>query len=227
MQRALGKLEFQVGAGEGNSELPYAWKYSFRLLGIILDGHWISEEHLREMRLKANRRLSVLRREANSMWGFGNRIVPVTSHALSGSVVNFGLAAYGTHCSQQQADRVDSALRRKAARKITGTSTSVRREMVHGLADTKSFSGHFLRKSANVVDRAHRATGTRAQAKRIAYITRTKGFPIYTLDMEKSSRWMRVPSRVTPPPKYKLWPEWHRACIGKLAPGMLRKFVQR
>ena len=168
MQRALGKLEFQVGAGEGNLELPYAWKYSFKLLGIILDCHWISEEHSREMRLKASKRLSVLRRVANSMWGFGSGILSVTSHALIGSVVNYGLAVYGAHCSQQQADKVESALLHKAARKITGTSATVRREMAHVLADTKSFSDHNLRKSANVVDRAHRATGTRAQANIIA-----------------------------------------------------------
>ena len=125
MLRALEKIEMEEGIIEQGMELPYKWQYSFKLLGIILDCHWAFEEHVKEMSNKVAKRLSVISRVASTAWGLECRVLSISAHALLGSVINYGLAVYGTHCSIIQAEKIDSAVLNKVSRKITEVGVTV------------------------------------------------------------------------------------------------------
>ena len=119
--------------------MPYPWKFSSKLLGMQIDCHWSFGEHVKELRSKKAKRLSVLRRVANSTQGLGSRVLSITTHSL-----------------------IDRCALTKAARNTVSTGTTIRREIVHVLADTRSFRNHYILKSANVVDRVLRAQGSSA-----------------------------------------------------------------
>ena len=107
---------------------------------------------------------------ANTLWGLETRILSITTHALIESVINYGLAVYGTHCMQETVEKMDSTVSNKAARRALGTGITIRRESAHMIADAKSFENHYIRKVANIVDRAMRAEGANAQKHVVEFI---------------------------------------------------------
>ena len=44
-----------------------------------------------------------------------------------------------------------------------GTGVTIRREVMHAIADTKAVANHYLLETANMADRVLRATGTNAR----------------------------------------------------------------
>ena len=54
MSQDLGVLESQAGKN-GEEELPFPWKHSFKLLGVILDSRWRFREQFREVQKKPKR----------------------------------------------------------------------------------------------------------------------------------------------------------------------------
>ena len=75
-------------AEEGESqELPFPWKFSFRLLGIIIDCQWAFNEHVEGLMAKAAKRMGILNRIGNTTWGLESRILSITTHSLVESVV--------------------------------------------------------------------------------------------------------------------------------------------
>ena len=79
------------------------------------------------------------------------------------SVINYGLAMIGSHASLQECQEIDKATMNPAARRITGTGYTTRRESLHIMADTRPMVNHYLLKSANMIDRIMRAGGTNAE----------------------------------------------------------------
>ena len=63
----------------------------------ILGRKWTFEEHVMELRRQATRRLSILNRAANAIWGLESRIFSIATHALIESEIYYGLAVRGTH----------------------------------------------------------------------------------------------------------------------------------
>ena len=61
-----------------------------------------------------------------------------------------------------------------AARKIVGTNISARREILYTMADVRTAQNHYILKSANLLDRVLRATGTAAQVQAQEYVTGTE-----------------------------------------------------
>ena len=53
-----------------------------------------------ELHLKTNKRLSILGRVDNALWEFEGRMWSIAIHALIESVVNCGLAMFGSHRSK-------------------------------------------------------------------------------------------------------------------------------
>ena len=71
---------------------------------------------------------------------------------------------------------MDSDVMNKAGRKVIGTGITIRREIMHILADTRTVTNHYLMKTANMVDRVLRAEGTTAQEKLREYINERGSF---------------------------------------------------
>ena len=153
-------------------ELPFPLRFSFRLLGIILDCQWSFREHVTGLRAKAIKRLGIFNRVGNTTWGLESRILAITAHSLVESVVGYGLAVYGVHTGQLDAHQIDTGILTRVARRAVGTGITARREILHALADTKSFQNHYLQKIANVMDRTLRSTGTSARSTAIRFLHR-------------------------------------------------------
>ena len=192
MLRDVGRLEFEEQMGKEQEELPYPRKFSFKLLGIVIDCHWACEEHIRDIRKRAAQRLAALNRVAHITVGLESRVRLITTHSLIESLINYGLAVYGAHCGKEQGGRIDSMILNKAARKIIGTSIAVRREVMHIMADTRSFGNHHSLKTANIVDRAYRAEGTNAQKNVIRLNNEEQNFQKYSTVNEKMYRWKEL-----------------------------------
>ena len=97
--RAAGRCETEDLQSEERRELLFVWKYSFKLLGTVLDCCWLLGEHIKELRPKVIGRLSVLRKAANTLWNFESRILSITRRAFIERVVNCGVTAHGTRRS--------------------------------------------------------------------------------------------------------------------------------
>ena len=195
MLRDVDRLECEEQMGRKQEDLPYPWKYSFRLLGMVIDCHWVFEEHIRDMRSRAVKRLAVLGRVANTNWGLENRILSITTHSLVESLINYGSAVYGSHCGREQGEKIDSMILNKAARKVTGTGFATRREILHILADTRSFDNHYNLKAANIVDRALRADGTNAQKNVINLSNQQRDFQTYNKGEMENFKWKKIMSK--------------------------------
>ena len=76
-------------------------------------------------------------------------------------------------------DKIDSQIINKTARKVIGVAAPIRREIMHILADTRSFSNHFVLKAANMVDRVCIAEGATARANTIPHLHNAAAFPCY------------------------------------------------
>ena len=87
MSRDLDRIMQTMGE-EARVDLPFKWIYSYRLLGVELDCHWAFVEHLRVLKAKAERRLTILRKVSNALWGLETRVLSITTHSLIESVVN-------------------------------------------------------------------------------------------------------------------------------------------
>ena len=102
MRHAIDKLLAHTNEEANNSERPFPLKFSFRLLGIIVDCQWAFREHLQNVRSKAIRRYNIIKRVANTSWGLEGRILAITTHSLMESVINYGLAIMGSHASLRE-----------------------------------------------------------------------------------------------------------------------------
>ena len=143
--------------------LPFPWRFSFRQLGVAPDCHWSFREHVDDLKTKAAKRMTILSRIGNATWELGSRILAITSHSF------IGLAVYGTHISQQESRKKFTRLLTRAANRIVGAGPTARREILHTLADTKSFSNHYILKSAGALDRVLRAFGATARLTAIKF----------------------------------------------------------
>ena len=183
MSRDLDKIVAETEEGGEKADLPFQWSYCYRLLGVILDCHWAFEEHLKVLKTKAERRQAILRRVSNTRWGLETRILSITTHSLVESVVSYGLATYGAHILEQDARAVDTRVLNRAARRVVGTGPTIRREIMHVIADTRSFHNHHILKGANILDRVLRAKGTTAQRNADQYLN--KHYYNYTTHQQK------------------------------------------
>ena len=95
--------------------------------------------------------------------GLETRILAITTHALIESVANYGLATFGSHITKKDENELDAILLNRAARRVIGTGITVRREILHMLADTRTATNRYILKTANILDRTMRATGTTAK----------------------------------------------------------------
>ena len=115
--------------------------------------------------------MAVLHKVSSPAWGLGNRILTITAHALVESMVNYGLTLTGSPTTAGDLERMDTAIRNPAARRVAGVGYSLRREVLYALADPRSAQNHYLLKVATVMDRALRAGRTQAQSKLLRYLT--------------------------------------------------------
>ena len=164
ISRDLGKVENLKGKDKNERGLPYPNKYCFRLLGVVLDCHWTFEEHIKELKATAKRRLVILNRVGNTNWGLESRIMAITTHSLIESVTNYGLASFGRHLWDQDRSSVDTTILNKAARKVVGAGPTIRTEILYALADMRSMTNHYILKVANILDRTLREKGTAAES---------------------------------------------------------------
>ena len=132
---------------------------------MALDCHWSFEEQLKELKAKAKRRLVIISKVANTIWGLESRILAITTHSLVESVANYGLASFGGHLPERDIAPIGTTIINRAARKVIGTGPTIRREILYALADMRSINNHFILKVANILDRTLRATGTAAEKK--------------------------------------------------------------
>ena len=198
IKRMLSDLERltdrkEVSEESDTVELPFTWKFNFRLLGVMLDCQWTFREHVAGLMSKAVRRMAVLNRAGNATWGLESRISAITAHSLVESVVSYGLAVYGVHISQADGRRIDTGLLTRVSRRIVGTGPTARREILHALADAKSFNNHYIQKSANVLDRVLCSTGTSARLATINFLH--KHYHINSLDATyiQNTYWTSLP----------------------------------
>ena len=128
-----------------------------------MDCQWIFGEHVKEQRSKITRRLSVICRGRNTVWGLECRILPIAVRTPIQGIINYGPSAYSSHCTRQTLEHVDKAASGKAARKVSGAGFSVRREVLRILPDAKAVTNRYFLKADNLVLRALRADETHAQ----------------------------------------------------------------
>ena len=112
---------------------------------------------------KVAKRLNVLSKVGSSARGFESRILAVTVHSLIESIINYGLAATGTHVDAYEMRRIDTQILNRAARKVVGTNITMRIESLMMLADLNGVMDHYIVKNACLMDRIMRARGTAAQ----------------------------------------------------------------
>ena len=172
MRKALDRLQNQKKGGAENKEeeLPFNWVQSFKLLGVILDNEWKFDQHREEAKAKARKRFVVLTKVGNAVWGMESRILSVTAHSLVESVVSYGLATTGKGWDESGAEQLDRAVLNKTARKVVGTNQTMRLEILMILADMRSTWNHYIIKTANILDRILRASGTTARRSAILSI---------------------------------------------------------
>ena len=115
------------------------------------------------MHKKATKRLQIVKRVSGTVWGMEARILAISTHALIESVVNYGLATTGSHVGQQILDKIDTGILNNAARKVIGTNIAARREVLYSMADVRTSHNHYVVKTANMLDRALRASNTAAK----------------------------------------------------------------
>ena len=80
------------------------------------------------------------------------------------SVIGYGLTVTVSALSERDLRQLDTRGLNPAERQIAGANSTTRREVMFAMADIKSVRNHYLLKTANIVDRALRAQGTRIQA---------------------------------------------------------------
>ena len=173
MLRGLDKIDTQNKV-EGSEGLPFPWKYQFKLLGVILDSRWTFEEHFKNVQLKAKKRIAILRKVSGTKWGLDSRILTAAAHALIESITNYGLAITGTNKELAGLKEIDLKIMHPIARQITGTNRTIRREILYPLADLRAIDNHYVQKTANMLDRTLRPTGTKARSTALEYL-REKG----------------------------------------------------
>ena len=142
---------------------PLATNGSFRLLGLKLDGQWSFQGNVAEIREKMRAHIAFLRKLSGTSWGLENRRLTTTAHALVGCALNYGLTATGPAISEVEFRQVDTKVLNPVARQIAGVSPTRRREVIFTLADLGSTQNHLLLETANIVDRALRAKGSRVR----------------------------------------------------------------
>ena len=60
-----------------------------------MDCHGEFQEHVKELRIKAIKRPTIISKVASTIWGMESRTLAVTAHALLESIVNYGLPVEG------------------------------------------------------------------------------------------------------------------------------------
>ena len=109
------------------------------------------------------KRLQILSRVGNTVWGLGSRILAITTHSLSGSVACFRLSITGMGRNEREAGTADKEIPNRDARKNAGTHMALRLEILMILADNRDTVNHCILKSANILDRGFRAKGATAK----------------------------------------------------------------
>ena len=100
----------ETSKDESELELPFPWKCSFRLLGVVLDCQWVFGEHAASLKTKATKRVGIVNRAGNTTWGLESRILTITVHALIESLFNYGLTVTGS--AQWQGESQEWGIRR-------------------------------------------------------------------------------------------------------------------
>ena len=115
------------------------------------------------MKNKMIRRLQILSRAGNAVWGLESRISAITTHSLSESAACFGPSITGMGRNEREAGTADKEILNRAARKIAGTRMTLRLEILMILADVRDTVNHCILKSANILDRGFRVKGATAK----------------------------------------------------------------
>ena len=113
--------------------------------------------------MKPRNRLQTPTEASNTARGRECRVLAVSTHALLGSMLRYGLATFGTHTNTQELRRIDATVRNGAARRIIGTNIPAKVKSVTTLAHVWGTRNHYVSKSANILDRVLRAKGATAQ----------------------------------------------------------------
>ena len=112
----------------------------------------------------------------------------VTTRALLESVPRYGPATTGTYANTQELWLTGATILNRVVGRIVGTNITMRADRLMFLADIQSTRNHYVRKSANILDRTlgHRGTAADRTAAS-AMLSRTGGeSPRICLQMEVS-----------------------------------------
>ena len=99
----------------------------FQLLGLALANDWASHGHMPDTLKKLKVRMAILQKVSNSRWGLENRILTITVHALTESILNYGLTVTGSAATLGDVDRMDTKILNPVAWRVVGVVYSIRR----------------------------------------------------------------------------------------------------
>ena len=80
---------------------------------------------------------------SNATWGLETGILAITTHSLKEGVIGYELATYSARITDKDEQALDTDLLNKAAIRIIGTGITVRRKILHMLADTRAMKNHY------------------------------------------------------------------------------------
>ena len=170
-----GRMEQGVFPRSMSGGLPFEWKETIRILGVLFDPLLAFRQHVQGLLSRARVRRSIMVSLSRSNWGLETGIPRTTHDALLVGLTRYGLVTVGSGIYETDFKALETRHTNIAARRVLDLGPTARLETLFSTADLISAHNLYLRGRATLLDRGFRAVDCSHQSRMDRWTRRVYG----------------------------------------------------